>query len=135
MSSDIRNLHGALSWGELMTPDPSAAVKFYEKVLGWRAEEMEMPDGMGKYTVFATASGKQVAGAMLPPPNVPAGTPPHWAIYVTVDDVDAAAEAATEGGGTILLPPTDVPGVGRMCHILDPQNAMIALITYEKPFE
>ena len=132
--SDIRNQHGAPSWGELITPDPEAAASFYEKVLGWKSESMPMPDG-GAYTVFTTGEGAKVAGAMAPTPDIPEGVPPHWGIYVTVKDVDAAVAAAEANGGTVVMPAMDMPEVGRMAHIRDPQGAHIALITYVTPFE
>lgn len=130
-SQDMRNQHGALSWAELMTTDTNAAADFYHKVLGWTEETHDI--GMGPYTCFTNSSGKAVAGAMPPPPNVPEGTPPHWSMYITVDDVDAAVAAAESNGGTIVCPPMDVPSVGRMAHFSDPQGAMIAVITYETP--
>jgi hypothetical protein len=54
----------------------------------------------------------------------PSGGPePHWIAYIGVDDVDAAARRAQELGGQILLPPTDVPGLGRAAVLRDPQGA------------
>lgn len=135
MSNDMRNQHGAVSWAELMTTDTEAAADFYNKVLGWTSEVMDMPGGMGKYTCFTNGDGKTVAGAMLPPPNVPEGTPPHWGLYVTVDDVDAAVAAVEANGGTVICPPMDCEGVGRMAHFSDPQGAVIAIMSYEKPME
>jgi predicted enzyme related to lactoylglutathione lyase len=39
--------------------------------------------------------------------------PPMWGCYVTVDDVDATAEQCKVLGGSVVLPPTDIPTVGR----------------------
>jgi predicted enzyme related to lactoylglutathione lyase len=49
---------------------------------------------------------------------------------VTVDDVDAVAAKVKAGGGNVLVPPTDVPQVGRFCVFADPQGAVISAITY-----
>lgn len=38
---------------------------------------------------------------------------------------------ATKLGGTVLVPPTDIPAVGRFCVIRDPQGAVIQAITYK----
>ena len=35
-------------------------------------------------------------------------------------------------GGRVLLAPTDIPTVGRFATIMDPQGAMLSLITYAK---
>jgi predicted enzyme related to lactoylglutathione lyase len=53
-----------------------------------------------------------------------------WGVYVTVDDVDATAAKAEELGGKILVPPTDIPNVGRFCVLQDPQGSVISAITY-----
>jgi hypothetical protein len=118
--------HGDLSWCELMTPDPAAARAFYAALLGWDMEEMS-PAGM-PYTVVKTA-GQGVGGITAMPPGT-AGHPPAWGVYITVDDVDARASRAVELGARILVPPTDIPGVGRFCWIQDPAGASLGLITY-----
>ena len=54
-----------------------------------------------------------------------------WTIYFTVADVDASAAKAEAKGATVLQPAMDMPGVGRMATLTDPQGARFALITYE----
>ena len=58
--------------------------------------------------------------------------PPNWGLYITVDDVDATAEQATGMGAKIIMPPQDIPEVGRFCVMQDPQGAFISIITYTK---
>jgi hypothetical protein len=65
------------------------------------------------------------------PKDAPKGMPPVWGTYVTVDDVDQTAKTAEKLGGKILMPPTDIPTVGRFCVIQDPQGAVISAITYK----
>jgi hypothetical protein len=60
------------------------------------------------------------------------GMPPMWGAYVTVDDVDLTARTAEQLGARLLVPPTDIPNVGRFCVIQDPQGAVINAITYIK---
>ena len=52
------------------------------------------------------------------------GTPPHWAVYVTVDDLEGAARRAKELGGELLAEPFDVLDVGRMAVVKDPVGEM-----------
>mgnify|MGYP002062992587 CR=1 FL=1 len=54
-----------------------------------------------------------------------------WTIFVTVPDVDAAVTRAEASGGTVLAPAMDMPGVGRMATLADPQGARFAVIAYE----
>jgi len=56
--------------------------------------------------------------------------PPHWGSYITVDDADASAKRVKALGGKIIVPPTDIPGVGRLAVIQDPQGAVVSLIAY-----
>jgi hypothetical protein len=46
-----------------------------------------------------------------------------------VDDVDDRAAKVKELGGTVCVPPTDIPNVGRFCVINDPTGAAVSLIT------
>ena len=118
--------HGAFSWFELMTTDTNGAKKFYTSLFGWETEDMNMGDM--NYTVWNVAK-EGVGGLMSLPPQAE-GQPPSWGVYVTVDDVDATAAKAEELGGKVLVPPTDIPTVGRFCVLQDPQGAVISAITY-----
>jgi hypothetical protein len=62
---------------------------------------------------------------------LPEGTPPHWNVYFNVEDVDAGATRLEELGGTTVAPAFDVPGVGRMAMVADPQGAMFWLMAAE----
>ncbi len=119
-------LHGAFSWCELLTTDVAEAKRFYSKLFGWTLELAPIP-GM-EYTLVKYG-GEQMGGIMTIP-SAAAGLPPCWGVYVTVDDVDATAKLAVEMGGKVLMPPRDIPQVGRFCILQDPQGAMINAITY-----
>jgi predicted enzyme related to lactoylglutathione lyase len=118
--------HGAFSWCELMTTDAEAATKFYSALFGWSVEKMPMEDMT--YTVLK--AGEEGIGGIMPMPADAQGVPPHWGVYVTVDDVDAIAKKAEELGAKTVVPLTDVPNVGRLCAFQDPQGAVISVITY-----
>lgn len=118
--------HGAISWSELTTSDVDAAKTFYGQLFGWSFEDAPMEEMT--YTIVK-ANGEEVAGIMTIPSEA-GQMPPAWGIYVTVDDVDAAAEKAVALGGKIFVSPQDIPEVGRFCVIGDPQGAFISMITY-----
>jgi uncharacterized protein len=123
---DVFRQQGAFSWSELVTTDVEGARKFYSELLGWTTEEF--PSEAMSYTVVK-AGGSEVGGIMAVPPRA-AGMPPHWGVYITVDDVDATVGKAVELKATILLPPMDIKGVGRFAIIQDPQGAVFSVITY-----
>jgi predicted enzyme related to lactoylglutathione lyase len=47
--------------------------------------------------------------------------------YIAVADVDASAKKCTSLGGSIGVPPTDIPKVGRFAVVRDPQRASFSL--------
>ena len=48
--------------------------------------------------------------------------------YVGVDDIDRAATAITDGGGSIVNGPMDIPGGDYALVGLDPQGAVFGLV-------
>ena len=128
--ADRFETHGDFSWCELLTDDVDGAKIFYAELLGWTMDNQPMGEGAGNYTILRT-DGQPVGGIMKMPPQVPAGTPPHWGAYVTVDDVDAVAAKLQQLGGRILVPPTDSPDA-RFCVFQDPQGAVLSIISYTK---
>jgi len=114
--------NGRFIWHELMIADPAPAAKFYEGLLGWTVQEVPM-GAMGTYRLFLH-EGKQVAGCMQSPP----GVPPHWLVYVGVEDDEASARRIVELGGKIMVPPTEVPGMLRFAIAMDPQGAAFGIM-------
>ncbi len=123
---DVTQTHGAFSWNELMTPDPAAAAHFYSQLFGWQVKDPIAE--MGDYRL-ASLGDVMVAGIMPPAPGGPP-MPPQWGSYITVADTDRAAERAVELGGKVLMPPMDVPTVGRMAVLQDPQGAVFSVMKY-----
>lgn len=122
----MTNSHGRFIWYELMTTDVKAAAAFYAKVVGWSMRDASMP-GMS-YTLL-TVGEISVGGLMqLPEDAQQIGAKPRWLGYVAVGDVDAAAQRISELGGSVHVPPSDIPGIGRFSVIADPQTATLALI-------
>lgn len=60
-------------------------------------------------------------------PEMPAHVPAHWLTYFWVDDVDASVQKAASLGGAALMPPMDIPNVGRFAVVRDPQGAVFAV--------
>ena len=116
------NEPGTPTWNECVTPDVPTAVAFYTAVLGMGSEDMDMGEA-GNYTILTNAEGRQIGGCM-DLGMFPEGTPPHWNVYFNVEDVDASVAKAEELGAKTAVPAMDVPGVGRMAMMGDPQGAM-----------
>ena len=122
----VAKQHGAFSWNELMTSDVAGAKAFYGELFGWEMRDEQMPELT--YTLLKIGD-REVGGMMALPPDVQ-GAPPAWGTYVTVDDIDHQVTRAEQLGGKVILPPRDIPNVGRFAVISDPQGAMLTMITY-----
>lgn len=121
--------HGVPSWIELATYETEKAGAFWSTLFGWEMKKMEMP-GMD-YFVFS-AGDRMVGGMMAITPEM-GSFPSHWAVYMTVDDVDIAAAKAASLGGSVFMSPVNIQSVGRMAGIASPQGVMFYVITYEMP--
>jgi len=122
---------GEFCWNDLATTNVEACKKFYGELLGWKFKENEAT-GMA-YTEMSV-DGQKYVGGMWQTDQCPEGAtnempPPHWMTYIAVDDVDQSAAKVAELGGSICVPPTDIPNTGRFAVINDPTGATFSLIT------
>jgi predicted enzyme related to lactoylglutathione lyase len=118
---------GEFCWAELSTTDPTAAKDFYTNLFGWGVEEVPIPESDIPYRMF-TAGGRHVGGVFVQMDEErKQGVPPHWTLYVGVDDADGYAKRAEAAGGTVLAPAFDVMEAGRMAIVADPTGAVLGL--------
>ena len=127
IGAGLVNEPGALSWNELNTRDVGGAKAFYGAVFGWTFEDNDMGEA-GRYTTIKL--GEDMVGGILDmgERGVPEQVPAHWQVYFAVEDTDAAIEQAKQGGGSVMVPPMEVPA-GRFSILLDPHGASFAVIT------
>jgi uncharacterized protein len=123
MLADMTNT-GALVWYELLTTDPKAAIAFYTKVVGWTTQAWEI----GDYTMWVGSQGPLGGVTQLPDAAKAMGAPPYWQANIQVANVDETLEKVKQLGGKIYVT-EDVPKVGRLAVIADPQGAVIAVFT------
>ena len=120
MAVATSTLLGRPLWYELMTTDMKAAETFYTKVVGWTSAPFEgTPE---PYSIFGRSAEAPVAGVLKTPEGVNA--PPFWAMYVGVPKLDEARDRITRLGGGEGSPVIEVPKVGRMQLMKDPQGAV-----------
>jgi predicted enzyme related to lactoylglutathione lyase len=117
-------------WYELMTPDQAASERFYTKVVGWTAAPQQAAPGSGDPYVVVSAGRRGIGGLLKLTDEMKAGgARPGWVGYIHAADVDARLKAIIEAGGTQLMPPTDIPGVGRFAMVADPGGAAFYVMT------
>jgi uncharacterized protein len=116
---------GTLCWADLSTPDPARAGKFYSEVFGWKISSDTDDHPPSGYQHIQ--NGEEFIGGILPNAESDSKVPPHWLAYFLVSNCDLSATKAKELGGSFLMAPTTLEGVGRFAVIADPQSAVFAV--------
>jgi uncharacterized protein len=124
---NVSPLPGKFVWFELVSNDAKKAQLFYGEVFGWHTKAFPM----GAYTYEMICVGDSLdsmtGGYATPRPGPGVAPPAHWISYVSVVDVDAQAQVAAANGGRIVEKPYDIPTIGRVARIADPQGAELCL--------
>ncbi|WP_433430121.1 VOC family protein [Nonomuraea sp. CA-141351] len=112
---------GAPSWIDVNSPDAEAANAFYTRLFGWQSISLG-PEHMDYR--FCQVGGKTVAGiSQATEDNATAA----WLTYFHTADADTIAKTIEQAGGTVLSPPRDIEGQGRMAVFADPAGAAFAV--------
>lgn len=122
MPDTPKPLPGTFCWNELWASDAARGLAFYEKLIGYRGNAMDMGEH-GTYQVLM--AGEVPRGGVM---QAPPGVPPKWLPYVQVSDVDGVIAKAKAGGAAVVLEPSDVPEVGRLAIFVDPMGASLGVI-------
>lgn len=124
MSERTSYTPGTPSWVELSgTPNIEASEAFYRELFGWEMPEQPNSDQLGGYR-RAKLNGKDVAGVS---PRMEGEQPTVWATYVSVEDAAATTEVIKGNGGSVIVEPMDVMGLGTMAVLSDPGGAVFGL--------
>jgi predicted enzyme related to lactoylglutathione lyase len=118
-TTDVQTAIGRFVWHDHISSDVEKAKTFYAELFGWTIEtwkpgEMDYP--------MINADGKQHGGFG----TAPEGVPSHWLGHVLVEDADETAAKAEAAGGKIIAPAMDIPEVGRIIVLVDPQGAVFS---------
>lgn len=117
----MANPEGTPIWYELLTNDAAASTAFYEEVVGWKVHPPQPGDEKG-YRMLDTGHGFVGGMMQLNEQMRESGAKPTWLFYIGVADVDATTKKAEAEGGAVLMRPFDIPNVGRIAMLADPQG-------------
>ena len=117
---------GSFAWLELATTDRKAGKDFYSSLFGWTSEDMSMGPEM-TYTIFRIPGGDVAGAYQLMKEQLEMHVPPHWMLYVKVTNADESAAKAVKLGARQIVPPSDIPNVGRFAVLQDPTGAAISI--------
>jgi predicted enzyme related to lactoylglutathione lyase len=115
---------GLFVWHELNTTDIASAADFYSQVIGWKTRDWDQNPAYKIWTMGREGRGGLYSIHEEPNALTP---PPHWLSYIGTPDVDSTVRQAVELGGKVVTPAYDVPKVGRMAVLQDPQGGMFAV--------
>jgi uncharacterized protein len=125
IGASLVNTPGAMTWNDLITPDPGLSARFYGDLFGWTTEEVE---GAGGYRVIR--NGERTNGGMMPLDPRMGATPPNWMPYFGHEDVERLVGEVAGWGGQVYNGPMKMPQ-GTIAVLGDPQNAAFAVWTGE----
>jgi uncharacterized protein len=126
---------------EIHASDPDALETFYKELLGWEFQHMGME--YGEYRVIVTGPGpnEMVKGVPMKDLGINGGMTKRngaaptvggpvtgFVNVIGVDNVDEIVDKALVLGGTVALPAMDIPNVGRVGYLLDPDNNIFGII-------
>jgi uncharacterized protein len=119
---------GDLGWSELNTTSAAGAMSFYSSLVGWESKGEPMPG----YHIFGRGD-EMLGGISDMQCGQDAQKAPQWMPYITVDDIDATLAKVEGLGGSIVMPPCDIPNDGgRIAIIQDPQGVKTGLAQYKR---
>ncbi|MGP3965940.1 VOC family protein [Nonomuraea sp. 3N208] len=114
-------LPGAPCWVDVNSPDVDRSEAFYTGLFGWQS--ITLGPQHRDYR-FCQVDGKTVAGISHATEDNPAAA---WLTYFQTPDADTVAKTVEQAGGTVLAPPLDIEGQGRMAVFADPAGARFAV--------
>ena len=118
-------LVGKFIWHDLVTDDVALSKRFYGSLLGWSFEDTTGPRGNPYTLVF---NGNRLVAGMIELAD-PAGVDySRWLGYLSVDDIEQAADFTRQQGGDVVAGPIDLSGIGRAAAVQDPQQAVVGLL-------
>ena len=113
--------HGSVCWHEIHSPNSTATARFYKGLFGWGAKKAT---GLGMPYSFLSHAKTDFGG--IAPLDKKSRAKPHWLVYFTVDDIEAATKKARKLGGKAATPIIDLP-MGRIAVFSDPTGAAFGL--------
>lgn len=108
-------------WFEVVGRNGESLQRFYRDLFGWT---IEPANGDPSYGLVAPAAGG-IAGAVGQSQD---GGDGHVTVYVEVADPAAFLAEAERLGGTVVVPPTEIPEYGlTFAYFADPEGHLVGL--------
>ena len=113
---------------DVAADDLARARRFYEAVFGWRFE----PGGFPDFFMIATGSADDpgIHGALTKRRESHADHTSGFECTISVDSIEATAEAIVSHGGSIIYDKMTIPGIGTLVQFNDPEGNVVTAMQY-----
>ncbi len=120
---------GRIGWLDLTVPDANATRDFYQQVVGWSVENVEMGKEGERYTDYNMLGedGKPAAG-ICHSRGANTGLPAVWMIYLPVGDLAESLRRVEAEGGVVIKAVKGKGGDYVYAAVKDPVGACFALM-------
>ena len=121
-------MHNPVVHFEMLSKDPAKLSSFYEKIFGWKVQDMPELN----YRIVDTGAQTGINGGIMQPDH-PEPWPGTTTFYTDVEDLAAYRKKIVDAGGKILIEEQEVPGMGTLSLFTDPEGRMMGLWKAAKP--
>ena len=109
-----------VSWFEIHGKDGAKLSGFYSQLFGWKVDS----NNPMNYGMVDTGAGDGAVGG-----GITGGDESPWVtVYVSVPDLEASVAEAAKLGGSVVMPPEQVPDGPMIALIADPEGNRIGLM-------
>ncbi len=120
---------GRIAWLDLTVPDASTTRDFYQQVVGWSVQDVEMGGTGEKYADYNMLAGDgHPAAGVCHARGGNSGLPPVWLIYLPVGDITESLARVEAEGGTVIKATRKTDGTCVYAVVQDPVGACVALV-------
>ncbi|QEC53569.1 hypothetical protein EDD80_1205 [Anseongella ginsenosidimutans] len=123
-----KNSIGSIISVDITVDNPEDLKTFYQEVIGWEAEGLQMKDESGAYEdyVMKDPQGNWIGG-ICHNRGVNKGIPPQWIVYINVADIGQSIEKCQKLGGEVIKTSKNRDGSLQYAMIKDPRGAVLAI--------
>ena len=111
-----------VTYVEIHSTDHRKSEAFFRDAFGWEPQAFASPE----YLVAPHGSGEGVDSALLASRDGQPRTVP----VIRVPDMEDALARVEDAGGTVVVPPFELVGVGRGAYVTDPTGVLLGVHAY-----
>lgn len=113
---------------EIPADDVERAKKFYSGTFGWKLTDMPEMQYVMVNTAETSADGMIQEKGAINGGLMKRGEVKNPVVVVSVTSIDASLPKIEASGGKVVVPPMDIPGVGRYAYVSDTEGNVIGVI-------